>query len=201
MGNESQEAAREQPVTALLQAAARGEPHAADELLPLVYAELRRLAGARMANAPRGQTLEPTALVHEAYMRLVGRTDREWDGRGHFFFAAARAMRDILVEHARSKATLKRGGNRRRVDLANLVCASEAPPEDLLALSDALVELERSDGRAHQVVVLRFFGGMTLDQVAKLLEVSPRTVKNDWRYARAWLKGRLVEQPDDGSPA
>ena len=202
MGNESRENADRlptgPPVTALLQAASRGEKHASEELLPLVYDELRKLAGARMANAAPGQTLQPTALVHEAYLRLVGKTDPDWDGRHHFFFAAARAMRQILVEHARSRASLKRGGDRRRVDLANLVCASEAPPDELLALTEALVELEENDARAHDVVVLRFFGGLTLEEAATMLDVSPRTVKNDWRYARAWLKGRLVEVPDEG---
>jgi RNA polymerase sigma factor (TIGR02999 family) len=172
--------------------------HDADELLPLVYTELRRLAAARLANGP-AQTLQPTALVHEAYLRLADKTGADWQGRRHFFFAAARAMHDIIVERARSRATLKRGGDRRRVDLANLKCASEAPPDDLLALEEALAALEAEDERSHRVVLLRFFAGATLEEVAHLLEVSPRTVKNDWRYARAWLRRRLDDAPEDGA--
>jgi len=176
-----------QPVTQLLQAAARGEKDAADELLPLVYAELRKLAQARMRQASPRHTLTATALVHEAYLRLVGRDDPGWEGRGHFFFAAARAMRDVLVEHARRKAGLKRGSDRRRVEPDNLELAIDAPPEDLLALDEALSRLEREHPRKHRIVMLRFFAGLTTDETAELLGVTTRTVERDWRFARASL--------------
>ena len=150
-------------VTQILSAIEQGDTSAADKLLPLVYQELRKLAAARMANEHVGQTLQATALVHDAYLRLVGKADPGWEGRRHFFFAAARAMRDILVERARSRATLKRGGDRRRVDLAQLACAVEAPPDELLALDEALDALRDEDERSHRVVLLRFFAGVTLD--------------------------------------
>jgi RNA polymerase sigma factor (TIGR02999 family) len=181
-----------QPVTRLLQAAARGDEHAAEELLPLVYGELRKLAQARLSKTPPGHTLTGTALVHEAYVRLVGREDPGWDGRGHFFFAAARAMRDILVEHARAKSRLKRGGDRRRVDPDNLVLAIDAPPEDLLALDEALSRLSREHPRQHQVVMLRFFAGLAAEEAAELLGITSRTVERDWRFARASLYDALA---------
>ncbi len=181
-----------QPATRLLQAAARGDEHAAEELLPLVYGELRKLAQARLSKTPPGHTLTGTALVHEAYVRLVGHEDPGWDGRGHFFFAAARAMRDILVEHARAKSRLKRGGDRRRVDPDNLVLAIDAPPEDLLALDEALSRLSREHPRQHQVVMLRFFAGLAAEEAAERLGITSRTVERDWRFARASLYDALA---------
>lgn len=187
--------AGEQPVTQLLHAAARGEPRAADELLPLVYDELRKLAQARMGQTPPGQTLQATALVHEAYARLVGEQDPGWEGRGHFFFAAARAMRDILVEQARKKGSLKRGGDRRRVDVDNLELAVEAPADDLLALDEAMEHLKHEHPRKHQVVMLRFFAGLTAEQTAELLGTTSSTVARDWRFARASLYQDLADDP------
>jgi RNA polymerase sigma factor (TIGR02999 family) len=176
-----------QPVTRLLQAAARGDGQAAEELLPLVYGELRKLAQSRLGRTPPGQTLTGTALVHEAYVRLVGHEDPGWEGRGHFFFAAARAMRDILVEHARRKGRLKRGGDRHRVDPDKIVLAIDAPSDDLLALDEALSRLSRLHSRQHQVVMLRFFAGLTNEQTAELMGITSRTVERDWRFARASL--------------
>ena len=178
--------------TQLLRAASRGEVDAAAELLPLVYSELRKLAKAQMAKSPPGHTLEPTALVHEAYLRLVGADGPEWHGRSHFFFAAARAMRDILVEHARQKASRKRGGSRTRVDPGNLTLAVHAQADDLLALDEALQSLEQAHERRYRVVMLRFYIGLTLEQIAALLGVTTRTVTNDWRLARARLAGMLT---------
>ena len=186
-----------QPVTRLLRAAARGEEHAAEELLPLVYGELRKLAQARLKKTPPGQTLSGTALVHEAYIRLVGDEDPGWEGRGHFFFAAARAMRDILVEHARRKCSLKCGGDRHRLDPDNLVLAIDAPPDDLLALDDALSRLNRQHARKHQVVMLRFFAGLTTEQTVEVMGITSRTVERDWRFARAVLYDELAGA-DDG---
>ena len=191
----------EQPVTQLLKAAARGEPRAAEELLPLVYAELRKLAQGRMSLGTPGHTLQATALVHEAYARLVGGEDPGWDGRGHFFFAAARAMRDILVAHARKKASLKRGGDRKRVDVEDLVLAIEAPPDDLLALDEAMERLKRDHPRKHQVVMLRFFAGLTAEQTAEMLGTTSRTVERDWRFARASLYQDLEGEADGDGDA
>ena len=176
-------------VTRLLAAAAVGEPHAAAELLPLVYAELRKLAAARLAAEPAGQTLQPTALVHEAYLRLAGVDQpRDWDGRGHFFAAAAEAMRRILVEYARHKHSRKAGGGRRRLDLADVEPAGPPPDLDLVALDEALGRLERLDARKAQVVKLRFFAGLTGEQAAQALGIATPTADADWAYARCWLR-------------
>jgi len=185
-----------QPVTRLLQAAARGDGRAAEELLPLVYGELRKLAQGYLSNSPPGSTLSATSLVHEAYVRLVGDDDPGWEGRGHFFFAAARAMRNLLVEHARRKGRLKRGGDRHRVDQSSLFLAVDAPPEDLLALDDALARLSREHPRQHQVVMLRFFAGLTAEQTAELLGVASRTVERDWRFVRARLYDELAGEAE-----
>jgi RNA polymerase sigma factor (TIGR02999 family) len=153
-----------------------------------------------MAKTPRGQTLQPTALVHEAFLRLVGREDPgapEWQNRGHFFFAAGRAMRDILVERAREKGRLKRGGGRRRVDLENLAVAAEAPGEDLLALDEALKQLEAEYPWESRIVTLRFFAGLTIEETAYALATPLRTIERDWRFARAWLHRALND--DDAS--
>ena len=154
-----------------------------------------------MAKVPPGQTLQATALVHEAYLRLVGDDDPGWNSRGHFFGAAARAMRDILVEQARRKASLKRGGDRRREgDAADLAIAIDAPASDLLALDELLERLEEQDPRKAQVVMLRFFAGLTNPQIAEILGVSLPTVERDWRFARSWLQRELgaTDEPGDG---
>ena len=184
-------------VTLFLHAAAKGDREASAKLLPVVYGELRKLARARMAMLTPGQTLQPTALVHEAYMRLVQKEDG-WDGRGHFFAAAAQAMRDILVEQARRRATLKRGGDRKRLDLDEAELEIEAPAEDVLALDEALQRLESDDPRKGQIVNLRYFVGMTAEETATALGVSVTTVEREWRYIRAWLRTQLVnQQPEE----
>jgi RNA polymerase sigma factor (TIGR02999 family) len=165
-------------------------PRPAADLLPVVYDELRQLAAARLAAEPAGQTLNPTALVHEAYLRLVGRADGpKWDGRGHFFAAAAEAMRRILVEAARRKGRVKHGGGRRRVPLADL--PEVAPPEDLVALDEALTRLAARDPTRAAVVTLRYFGGMTTAEAAAALGVSVATAERYWVFARAWLSAEL----------
>ena len=182
----------EDSVTQMLQAASRGDAQAAAELLPLVYAELRKLADSWMAKLSPGQTLQPTALVHEAYLRLVRGDDSGWESRRHFFFAATRAMRDILVEQARRKASLKRGGDHKRVEPDNLVVAIEAPADDMLALDEALERLERDDLRKHQIVLLRFFAGLSEAETAEAMNISLRTVEREWRYIRARLHKELA---------
>ncbi len=184
----------------LIEAACRGDRQAAEDLLPLVYDELRKLAAARMAHEPRagaGQTLQPTALVHEAYMRLLGQTGAEvrWQGRGHFFGAAAIAMRRILVERARARNAAKRGGGAKRVALDADQLADEPEGEELLALDDALHALEKADPRKHQVVMLRYFAGLSVEDTAAALDLSPATVKNDWAFARAWLRRHINDGP------
>ena len=165
-----------------------GDPNDAARLLPLVYEELRRLAACRLAREPSGQTLQPTALVHEAYLRLVGsRGDEGWDGRGHFFAAAAEAMRRILIENARRKGRRKHGGDLARVDLAEADLACRMPPEELIALDEAMTRLEAEDPLKARLVRLRFFAGLSLEEAAQVLGVSAVTAKRYWRYARAWL--------------
>jgi RNA polymerase sigma factor (TIGR02999 family) len=175
-------------VTRILSAVEQGEPRAAEQLLPLVYAELRKLAAARLADEKPGQTLQATALVHEAYVRLVGEgRSEDWDGRGHFFAAAAEAMRRILVNRARDKGRLKRGGDRRCVELADLSDPFTTPPDDLLDLDDALDRLAAAYPRCAELVNLRFFAGLTQEQAAAALGISPSTADRDWRFAQAWL--------------
>lgn len=179
-------------VTRLLDAAAAGDSHASAELLPLVYDELRKLAAVRLAQENPGQTLQATALVHEAYLRLVGGdAARQWDGRGHFFAAAAEAMRRILLNRARDRNRLKRGGDRRRVELDQIEIALDTDDEQLIALDDALTELASEDPDAARLVNLHFYAGLTLRDVAALLGSSQRTVERQWAYARAWLYARL----------
>ncbi len=182
-------------VTRILDALGRGEEQAACDLFPLVYDELRRLAARRLAQENPGQTLQATALVHEAYLRIVGpETGTPWDGRSHFFAAAAEAMRRILVENARRKRRLKHGGGRARAPLdLNHVAAREPgrDPDDLIALDEALGKLADVDARAAEVVKLRYFAGLTIPQAAAVLGVSPRTADLSWAYARAWLKTEL----------
>jgi RNA polymerase sigma factor (TIGR02999 family) len=184
-------------VTRLLNALDAGDARAAAQLLPLVYDELRALAAQRLAREKPGQTLEATALVHEAYLRLVGPGDApHWEGRGHFFAAAAEAMRRILVEGARRKQRLKRGGHLRRVDLDQAVAPADAPADDLLALSEALDLLAREDPRKADLVKLRFFAGLSVEDAAGCLGISRATADRHWAYARAWLYRRLHPEGD-----
>lgn len=185
-------------VTQILHAAAAGDRQAASDLLPLVYDELRALARARLAKVPPGNTLQATALVHEAYMKVVGEADPHWDGRGHFFAAAARAMRNILVDQARRKAAVKHGGEVRRVDQTpDIVASEDVKPEEMISLDASLSRLEAEDPRKAQVVMLRVFCGLTNEQTAEALGVSVPTVERDWRFARSWLQRELG--PGSGS--
>jgi RNA polymerase sigma factor (TIGR02999 family) len=176
-------------VTRILNAIERGDARATDELLPLVYEELRLLAAQKLSHEPSGQTLQATALVHEVYLRLVGEDRQSWDSRGHFFAAAAEAMRRILVDSARRKKTQKQGGGCNRVDLADSDTAAEEDLrcDDLLVLDQALNKLSRTDEMKANVVKLRYFAGLTIEQTACSLDISPATAKRYWTYARAWL--------------
>jgi RNA polymerase sigma factor (TIGR02999 family) len=175
-------------VTHILSAIEQGDPHAADQLLPLVYDELRKLAAAKMAQEKAGQTLEATALVHEAYLRLVGGEQAQpWNNRGHFFAAAAEAMRRILVDNARRKQSQKRGGDRVRLDLDQLAAATSEHRDDVLDIDAALVGLAKADPQAAELVKLRYFAGLSIPQAAAALGVSPRSADSLWAYARAWL--------------
>jgi RNA polymerase sigma factor (TIGR02999 family) len=176
-------------ITNLLEAAARGDRRAAADLLPLVYDELRRLAAARMAAEKPGHTLDATALVHEAYLRLIG--DQHFDAKSHFFAAAAEAMRRVLVNHARDRGRLKRGGGRNRVDLDQLTSPSAANDGDLLELDEALDRLANEFPVAAELVKLRFFAGMTLGDAAEVLDIPRRTADRQWAFARAWLADAL----------
>jgi RNA polymerase sigma factor (TIGR02999 family) len=176
-------------VTHIISAIERGDPRAAEELLPLVYDELRRLAADRLAREAPGQTLQATALVHEAYLRLVDRPDaREWNGRQHFFAAAAEAMRRILVDHARRKKSLKGGGGRGRAELREDAVAAPEASDEILAVDEALAALAAADPRAAELVKLRYFAGLSVDEAARALGMSPRSVDRLWAYARAWLR-------------
>jgi len=185
-------------VTQVLDAARSGDGEAASRLLELVYDELRRLAHRQMAAVPPGDTLQPTALVHEAYLRLLGREpEAGWEGRAHFFNAAARAMRDIIVEQARKHARVKRGGDRKRVALdENTLVSPQTTSEDLLALDEALKALEETDPTSARIALLRYFAGLTVEETAQAMGTSPRTVKRHWQYALAWLDRRMFG--DDG---
>src|SRR5438045_3027434 len=174
-------------VTQLLQAVERGDPKAAHDLLPLVYGELRRLAASRMANEAAGNTLQPTALVHEAWLRLAGNENQKWDGRAHFFAAAAEAMRRILVESARRKRRVKHGGELKRVDMDEVELPLPMPGEELLALDEALDRMATVDSRAAEVVKLCFFVGLTQEQAARELGISLSTAERVWGFARSWL--------------
>jgi RNA polymerase sigma factor (TIGR02999 family) len=180
-------------VTVMLEALERGEAHVAAELLPLVYDELRRLAAANLANEAPGQTLQATALVHEAYLRLVGTGAREmqWTGRRHFFAAAALAMRNILVDQARRRRRIKRGGDADRVPFDEGLAITEPADTDVLALDEALTELAKIDQPAAELVNLRYFAGLTNEEAAASLGCSPRTAERLWTYAKAWLFKRL----------
>ncbi len=180
-------------ITQLLKATEQGDPHAASQLLPLVYHELRKLAAAKLACESSGQTLQATALVHEAYLRLVGSDEQlKWDDRGHFFAAAAEAMRRILVENARRKKSLKRGGNLTRVSFDEVQPSAREPDDDLLAIDEALSEFASRDPRKAELVKLRYFGGCTSEEAARLLGISPATAERWWAYARAWLHQEIT---------
>ncbi len=174
-------------VTQILEAVQHGDPRAADELLPLVYGELRKLARAKMANEAAGNTLQPTALVHEAWMRLVGNDNPKFAGRAHFFAAAAEAMRRILIDRARQKCAQRHGGGQERVDIQQLDIASTEADDQLLAINDALEKLADVHPIEAELVKLRYFGGLTIEEAAGLLDISPRTAKNYWAHARIWL--------------
>jgi RNA polymerase sigma factor (TIGR02999 family) len=184
-------------VTRILSAIEQGDPHAAEQLLPLVYDELRKLAAQKLAQEKPGQTLQPTALVHEAYLRLVGADPApQWNGRGHFFGAAAEAMRRILVEQARHKKSAKAGGQHRRVDLPAECQAAPSRSFDLLALDEALDRLDRLDRRKAELVKLRYFAGLSLRAAAQALGIADSTADADWAYAKAWLRLELGDGPD-----
>ena len=178
-------------VTQLLRSAQAGDAVAADQLLAVVYEQLHQLARARMAHLPPGQTLQPTALVHEVYLRLADKSEVSWESRQHFFFAAARAMRDILVEQARRRAGPGRGGGRHRQKLDEACAVIEPPAENVLAVHEALEELEKQDPVKAQIVLLRYFSGLTTAETAEVLGLAERTLDRQWRYIRAWLLKRL----------
>jgi RNA polymerase sigma factor (TIGR02999 family) len=189
-------------VTHILSAIEHGDPHAGEQLLPLVYGELRKLAGRRLAHEKAGQTLQATALVHDAYIRLVDvEKVQHWNSRGHFFAAAAEAMRRILVERARRKARIRHGGGLRRADLLDAEVPAPADDEQVLLLDEALERLAAARPQAAELVKLRFFAGLTLEQIAPLLGLSPRTTRRLWVFARAWLR-RDMERADEpgGTP-
>ena len=185
-------------LTQVLNAAADGDSAAAAQVLPLLYDELHRLARARLARTPPGQTLQPTALVHEAYVKLVQHGDPGWRGRRHFFAAAAAAMRQILVDRARRKASVKHGGGAKRSHEEPEIVLEE-PREDILSLHAALTKLEREDARKAQIVMLRYFAGLSPEETAEAMDVSLRTIEREWRYCKAWLRREMrVDESDPG---
>ncbi len=179
------------PVTQLLEAVSAGQASAQDKLWSAVYEELRGMAHKQMGHESPGHTMQSTALVHEAYLRLVGDEEVQWVNRRHFFAAAARAMRRIRIDEARRRGRVKRGGGRQRVAIDEAAVAFDQDPAELLAIDEALDELEKSDKRKAEIVLLRYFAGLTIDETAAALEVSARTVDNEWRFARAWLHRQL----------
>jgi len=182
-------------ITLMLQAVERGEKQASEDLLPAVYEELRRLAAARMAQEDAGQTLQPTALVHEAWLQLVGEKERNWQNRAHFFGAAADAMRRILIDKARRKSRLKHGGGQLRVDIQDLDLAETSPDDNVLLINEALQRLEEEDAEQARIVVLKFFGGMTNQEVAESMGMGERTVDRQWACAKArlfrWIRNQV----------
>jgi RNA polymerase sigma factor (TIGR02999 family) len=181
-------------VTHILEALAHGDTTAADELLPLVYEELRKLAAQKMANEAPNQTLQPTALVHEAWLKLAGSNRQQWRGRSHFFGAAAEAMRRILIDKARRKSSLKRGQDQPLEELDESRIELPMPQDEILAVHEALDALAAEDATAAEVVKLRYFVGMTIPEIAEALEISPRSADRHWVFARAWLKGAIRDQ-------
>lgn len=192
----------EDSVTRAVEAVSRGEPMASDRLLTLVYDQLRQLAAKKMAQERAEHTLQPTALVHEAYLRLIGDGPHQgWESRGHFYAAAAEAMRRILIEAARRKASLKRGGGRVSVEFTEVVAPGEPISSDaLLALDSALEKLEVEDPDVFKLVMLRYFGGLSVEKTALALDVSPRTVKRHWSFARAWLQREITQKASSPRP-
>jgi RNA polymerase sigma factor (TIGR02999 family) len=184
-------------VTRIFQSIEEGDPKAAEQLLPLVYEELRKLAAARMAREAPGQTLQATALVHEAWLKLVGSDRQQWRGRAHFFGAAAEAMRRVLIDQARRKASLKRGGDQPMEELHESRIELRAPAAEILAVHDALDALAAEDRVAAEVVKLRYFVGMTIPEIADALAMAPRTADRHWAFARAWLKRSIKAEPRD----
>lgn len=182
-------------ISDILNAIDRGDTNAAEQLLPMAYEELRRMAAARMAGEQAGHTLQATALVHEAYLRMVGSdgTERKWNSKGHFFSAAAEAMRRVLIEHARKKQSLKRGGDQVRTTLDESGLAMDTPPEQILLVNEALDQLEAEDAALANVVKLRYFAGLTIPETSSVLGISERTVNRQWTCARAWLYREISE--------
>jgi RNA polymerase sigma factor (TIGR02999 family) len=174
-------------ITQMLWAVGRGEANASEDLLPLVYDDLRRHAAVRMAHESAAQTLQPTALVHEAWLRMTGKSERKWENRAHFFGAAAEAMRRILIEHARRKSRLKRWGGQQRLDIDEVDLAATTPEDKILLIDEALERLEQDDPEKARVVMLKFFGGHTNQEVADALGLTERTIERHWAYAKAWL--------------
>ncbi|HEY3863980.1 MAG TPA: sigma-70 family RNA polymerase sigma factor [Verrucomicrobiae bacterium] len=183
-------------VTVHLAAARRGDSHAAEQLLPLVYEELRGLAAAKMTSENPGQTLQPTALVHEAWLRLAGDDNRKWNDRTHFFAAAAEAMRRILVDNARRKRALRHGGGQQAIELPEIAVETVPKDDQLLAVSEALDKLAAADPEKAELVKLRYFVGMTIEEASQVLGISERTAKRQWAYARAWLGQEIRAQQD-----
>ena len=183
-------------ITRVIEAVQIGDPKAADELLPLVYEELRRLAASKMANEAAGHTLQPTALVHEAWMRLVGAENPRFAGRSHFFAAAAEAMRRILIDRARRKLAARHGGGQDRVDLQPIDLAAPGADDQLLAVNEALDKLAAQEPVEAELVKLRYFVGLSVDEAASLLEISPRTARNYWAHARTWLYHEITTRRD-----
>jgi RNA polymerase sigma factor (TIGR02999 family) len=179
-------------ITLVLDAVSAGDSRAAEQLLPLVYDELRRLAAARMAQEAAGHTLQPTALVHEAWLRLVSGNNQPWQNRAHFFGAAAEAMRRILIERARRKSRLKRGSGRVLLDIADLDVATAMPDDKILLVDEALEQLKMEDPEKARIVTLKFFAGLTNEEVAEVLNVNERTVRRQWDFAKAWLFDRIT---------
>ena len=188
-------------VTRIINAIEQGDPQATEKLLPLVYEELRLLAAQKMAQEKPGQTLQATALVHEAYVRLVEENDQSWDHRGHFFAAAAEAMRRILVDSARRKASVKRGGDLDRIDVPEIAQLSENKQVDLLALDEALTVLDQLHPENAEILKLRFFAGLSLEEAAQAVGISRATAQRKWAYARAWLFGRLQGREPSRRPS
>ena len=183
-------------VTQILVAIEKGDAHAVDKLFPLIYQELRQLAARRLSREAPGQTLQATALVNEAYLRLVGGEDQNWSNRYHFFSAAAEAMRRILIDNARRKKSMKHGGGRRRVDFDAAILSQEEDDmsvEDLIALDEALVKLSKKDGKKAELVKLRYFAGLTMKQAAEVLDISHSTADEHWAYVKAWLHHEITQ--------
>lgn len=192
---------QESAVIELLDEVSKGDSNAADRLMPMVYERLRLLAGKLMRDERANHSLQPTALVNEAYMRMTGQTRAQWEGETHFFAIGAKMMRRILVDHARTKNRQKRGGGMHRIELDDDLCVSSRRDEDVLAVEEALEKLAEMDARQAQIVELRFFAGLTVAEVAKVLGVSKRTVESEWTFSRAWLRRELTDTADEGEPS